>query len=340
MAAPERASSPPTSDGRPDGASQREPDGPPRSVAGAAVPAGSAEGAPAPGPRLLDRPEMALGLAFWVVSGVTAAACGTFAHWWPYAVPVAAFVAAWPRIRRARAAPTVLDWAPFPLVLVTYDMLHAVAPRSWAGTIDPFLRSADRALLGGDAAALLAPSASPALTAFFGVCYASYYVAPVAVGAWWWASRRRTAFRELMVGVAGALFVGYLGYLFLPAVGPHVHIAPADVGPALEGDFMGAWIRARYEVHDGHAPRDAFPSLHTANAVTLLLMAWRHDRRAFAALLVPMTGLVGATLYLRFHYVVDVAAGALLALAWQPAALALVRREAGKADAPPRPATG
>ncbi|MCE9634098.1 MAG: phosphatase PAP2 family protein [Planctomycetes bacterium] len=288
------------------------------------------DAAPPPGPTLapslLSRPELRLAAAFWVVAGTTALFCGTFDHWLPYAAPLLAIAAAWPILRRRPWAGGVIDWLPFPLVLVGYEMLHAVSPRSWEWTIDPWLRAADRAILGGDAATYLDPFVSKPLTVTMAVCYVAYYVGPLTVAIWWARRGNRRAFRELMIAETGALFIGHLGYLFLPAMGPHVFFEPAAFHVPLVGDFVGPMIRARVHIHGNHA-RDAFPSLHTANAVTLLLTTWRHSRPAFAVWLLPMLGLILATVYLRFHYVVDVFAGIALAVLWQRAAAALAARE-------------
>jgi membrane-associated phospholipid phosphatase len=52
-----------------------------------------------------------------------------------------------------------------------------------------------------------------------------------------------------------------------------------------------------------------------SGAVVVSLVAWRHQRR-LAYLLVPITGSVMiATVYGRFHYVLDTLAGAVLAIA-------------------------
>ena len=277
-------------------------------------------------PRLRDRVEVLLGAAFWCVAGASAALCGAADVFAPYALPVAAAACAWPIVRRRRWAVDVLDWLPFPFVVLTYGMLHALVPACWAATIDPWLAEADRALLGEHAGVLLEPLVSPALTTLMAAFYASYYVLPVSLAAWWW-RRDRRAFRELMVGEVGALFVGYLGYLYLPAIGPHAHLPAATFGTALEGDFIGAVIRGLNEVHGGVFPRDAFPSLHTANAVTIVLVALRRERRVLWVYGPAVAGLIAATVYLRFHYVVDVVAGAALAVVWQRAAVGLVARE-------------
>ena len=65
----------------------------------------------------------------------------------------------------------------------------------------------------------------------------------------------------------------------------------------------------------GGARGGAFPSAHVSGAVVVCLVAWRHQRR-LAYLLVPFTGSVMiATVYGRFHYVLDTLAGAVLAIA-------------------------
>ncbi len=277
-------------------------------------------------PPLRQRVEIRLGLAFWAAAGTTAVLSGAGRAFAPYAIPLLLLIAAWPLLRPHRWAGAVLDWLPLPFVVLTYEMLHTVVPLCWEGTIDAWLRTADAALLGADVGVLLEPLVSPPLTTLMACFYAGYYLLPVSVGVWWW-RRNRTAFRELMMGEAGALFIGYLGYLFLPAVGPHVHLAADTFGVALDGDFIGDAIRALNENHGGHFPRDAFPSLHTANGVTVLLVVWRHERRLLTIYLPLVTGLVAATMYLRFHYAIDVVAGAALAVAWQVAVVYLVARE-------------
>jgi membrane-associated phospholipid phosphatase len=63
--------------------------------------------------------------------------------------------------------------------------------------------------------------------------------------------------------------------------------------------------------------RAAFPSLHAAVSLVVLVCAWRHLRVWFWTLLPFVLGLWASTLYLRHHYAVDLLAGFALA----PAAL-------------------
>ncbi len=280
-----------------------------------------------PAPALGSRVEVRLGLAFWVVAGTAAALRGAFFDWLPYAATVLAVVLVWPIARRAAVAGAVLDWLPLAFVVFTYEMLHRVVPSCWRATIDAPLAAADRAIFGRDAAVLLEPVVSRPLTAAMAVAYSAYYVLPVGLAVWFYARRARAAFRELVAGEVGALFIGYLGYMFLPTLGPHAWLPLSTFSVPLDGDFIGPAIRSLNAGFGGAFPRDAFPSLHTANAVTMLLVAWKHDRRAFAVCLLPCCVLVFSTVYLRFHYVVDVAAGAALAVLWQLAVPRIVARE-------------
>lgn len=288
-----------------------------------------------PAPPLISRVEIRLGLAFWIAAGATATLTGAFWDWLLYAAAPIALVLAWPVLRKKRWADFVLDWVPLPFVVFTYEMLHRVVPACWRGTIDAPLAAADRALLGGHAAVLLEPIVSRPLTTALASCYAAYYPLMLSVAVWFYVRRRRAAFREYCAGEIGVLFIGFLGYLFLPTMGPHAWLPHSTWTVPLDGDFIGPVIRALNAHHGGAFPRDAFPSLHTANAVTVLLVTWRHDRRMFGIYIVPCLGLIAATVYLRWHYVVDVAAGAALAVAWQRFVPRFVARE----DGPTRPPT-
>ncbi len=267
--------------------------------------------------RATRRIEILLGGGFWTVVAVTALVRGAADAMLPYAAAAVLGALVWTLVlRRSAAATTVLDWLPFPFVVLTYEMLHAVVPRCWQGTIDATLRAADQSILGADLTSLLGSWPDAGGAAFFSACYATYYVLPLSLAVWWW-RRNRTAFRELMAGVVGGLFIGYLGYLFLPAVGPQAHLAVEDGGGLLAGDFVGTAIRSLNSSHAGAFPRDAFPSLHTCNAVTAVLVTIRHERRALWYAGALAAGIVAATIVLRWHWMVDVLAGAALAVAWQ-----------------------
>jgi membrane-associated phospholipid phosphatase len=132
---------------------------------------------------------------------------------------------------------------------------------------------------------------------------------------------RQGAWAEAMLGTLMTFLLGFAGYVLYPAQGPLYTLAfrqdllvgaPAKLMNGLVAGFGGF--------------RDAFPSLHTAVAMIVLLYGWRFFPRRRWAIAALSISIMVATVYLRWHYVSDVLAGVLLAVAaYRIAAAASVR---------------
>ena len=119
------------------------------------------------------------------------------------------------------------------------------------------------------------------------------------------------AFGELLLLLSTVLLGSYLFFILLPVDSPYY--LSQRLGPPLSGHFFFDLVHQMSAL--GGARGGAFPSAHVSGAVVVSLVAWRHQRR-LAYLLVPITGSVMlATVYGRFHYVLDTLAGAVLAFA-------------------------
>ena len=106
------------------------------------------------------------------------------------------------------------------------------------------------------------------------------------------------------------LLGSYLFFILLPVDSPYY--LSQRLGPPLSGHFFFDLVHQMSA--RGGARGGAFPSAHVSGAVVVSLVAWRHQRR-LAYVLVPITGSVMiATVYGRFHYVLDTLAGAALAI--------------------------
>jgi membrane-associated phospholipid phosphatase len=80
----------------------------------------------------------------------------------------------------------------------------------------------------------------------------------------------------------------------------------------LPGVFLADTIRETLNALE-RFKQDAFPSGHTAVVLLVLAYAWRSVRGLFWICLPLVVALILSTVYLRYHYVVDVLAGFLLA---------------------------
>ena len=199
-------------------------------------------------------------------------------------------------------------WYAIPVVLCSFRELHFlfVDPECppFASNMDFLLASIDRAVLG-DVDAFFMSIAQPQFIDFLHVCYMSYFLLIVAPAMIPFFRGERAGVREAMASIVGALYLSYLGYFLVPAVGPH-HFFTERPGE-LDGWILGGALYEALMAMELRTP-DAFPSGHTLASVTALCVAWRRHRPTFWVILIPAIGLVWATMALRYHYVVDVAA--------------------------------
>ena len=120
--------------------------------------------------------------------------------------------------------------------------------------------------------------------------------------------------------VVYGFYLSYVGYFVLPAVGPRFTLHDFH---ALNTELPGIWLTngIREFVNSGesipsgvlraidYAQRDAFPSGHTQLTLVILYIAFINRLRSRWVLLVVGSLLIVSTIYLRYHYVVDVLAG-------------------------------
>jgi membrane-associated phospholipid phosphatase len=154
----------------------------------------------------------------------------------------------------------------------------------------------------------------PPLTECFQISYATYYFWPIALGALLWRKRWFDKYHFWVFVVALGFYLSYLGYIVVPATGPRFlpMIKDAQSGP-LAGVWFYQTIRETLDRAEG-ITRDCFPSGHTELTLLTLYYARKFNRRFFWWMFVPASALIISTVYLRYHYVIDVVAGALVAL--------------------------
>ena len=169
--------------------------------------------------------------------------------------------------------------------------------------VDDLLLAWDRALLGETPAVTWERWLHPWLVdlAMAGYLFFFYYL--IASPAWY-AIRDLPRFRQCIVGLFTLYGLGFLGYTLLPAGGPHRYL---EFSRPLEGVWLLPLTLDL--VNEGSNCVDVFPSIHFAATLYLLLFDWRHHRRHFLWACGPCLVLWFSTLYLRFHYFVDLLAG-------------------------------
>jgi membrane-associated phospholipid phosphatase len=204
------------------------------------------------------------------------------------------------------------DWFPFLVILLMYYSLWGEATLLMVTTDrDAELIAWDERLFGVQASVAIQPIISPPLTAWMELAYTFHIVNIPIVACFIYLRRSRRRFREMMAGVLVVSFFGLLGYLLVPAIGPVYTLRDQYTVPLSQ---PLAIVNRQIEFMDfARIKRDVFPSLHVGISFLVWLYAFRNSRRLFWILSPFILSLWVSTVYLRYHYLVDVVAGLVLA---------------------------
>lgn len=234
-------------------------------------------------------------------------------------------------VRRENRLPplarVLVNFYPIAFVPILYESLGPLIVAARPVARDDLLIAADRWLLGTDATVWLQRFLRPALTDFFFVSYLTYYFIAIALGAVLWRRSPPTA-RRFIFTLTLAYVVSYAGYFVVPALGPRVALASSHT-VALETTTVSRTISSTLDELE-NTKFDVFPSGHTMIAVVVTIVAFQRARDAFWWLLPVAVCLVISTVYCRYHYVVDLIAGAILAVITVPLGDRLYDRWTGR----------
>ena len=199
---------------------------------------------------------------------------------------------------------------PVLVVVLVFDTLGSLIRHINPSTYDHFLIQLDYMIFNVHPTVALERFTAPVATELLQLAYISYYFMPIILGVTLKIKGKETEFNRTVFLIILCFFLSYIGYILVPAVGPRYtmnHIQNTE----LHGIFLRDAINSTLNTLEG-IKRDAFPSGHTAITLVVLYLAYRFQRLLFRIFLPFVLGLIISTVYLRYHYVVDVAAGVLL----------------------------
>jgi hypothetical protein len=192
---------------------------------------------------------------------------------------------------------------------VYFQQMRTAVPAVQPAKFDLALRNIDRWLLPDTPALLLESWSHPLITEVLSLCYMLFmpYLAFSILSRLFGDLARLKSFCAGLFSLYG---IGFLGYSLVPAGGPYLAF-PEMFSTHLSGGLFADWNASM--VRFGSSGVDVFPSLHVAVSAFLLGFDRRHQPWRYRAYLVPALGMWAATLYLRYHYLIDVLSGLCLA---------------------------
>jgi membrane-associated phospholipid phosphatase len=197
-------------------------------------------------------------------------------------------------------------------VLIIFDSLGLIVHNINPQDIDYLLIRIDYVVFGCYPTIFMERIMNSFLTDILQVAYSTYYFLPVILGVVLKIKKKNEEFEKSLFLILLCFYLSYVGYILFPALGPryameHLH------DKTLGGFLVSKPIQDILNLLEG-VKRDAFPSGHTGIALTVLLLAYRYARGLFWIMLTPVALLIFATVYLRYHYAVDVIGGVLLTI--------------------------
>ncbi len=201
--------------------------------------------------------------------------------------------------------------SPILFVVLIYEslgsLIHYLRP-----DVDSCLIGIDFSIFGVHPSVWIERWIVPWFTDIMSIAYISYYFLPVILVAALYLRNSLTAFDESVFVLLFGYYLSFIGYILFPAIGPRYTLSYLNSVP-LEGSFITDFVRDILNTLE-HNKRDCMPSGHTQIALIVLYLAYRYQRVLFYVFLPFVCGLILSTVYLRYHYVIDLLAGALLAI--------------------------
>jgi membrane-associated phospholipid phosphatase len=215
-------------------------------------------------------------------------------------------------------------------VQLSYFLLRDLLPTASPAVLDGQLYDLDRRIFGVEPTLWADRFVTPATTEWFSFFYFSYFFLLAAhVLPLLFAMRRLRLAAEFALAIFFTFCSAHVLYMLVPGYGPYWFLASRYEHALPHGFFYDLVLGT---VSAGGALKDIFPSLHTAAPTVLALLSFRHRRELPFRYTWPLTAffalnIIGATIFLRWHYAIDVVAGLALASASVALAARVSRRE-------------
>jgi membrane-associated phospholipid phosphatase len=198
------------------------------------------------------------------------------------------------------------DFSPIFFIIVIYDQLGWITPYLRPDA-DNLLIKIDLALFGVHPTVWLERFFIPWVADVLALAYVSYYFIPVVLVLILYIRGKEEEFYMTMTTLLLGYYLCFIGYILIPAIGPRFTLASLQQVPLQGGVILDSVVDTLNAIEGNQ--RDCFPSGHTQTVLISLWFAFKYNRTLFRVYLPISIALIFSTVYLRYHYVIDVFAG-------------------------------
>ena len=220
-------------------------------------------------------------------------------------------------LKRSWVAALVYRIGIYGVVQISYFFLKHVLPLVNTTTVDQKLYELDLQLFHFEPAMAWDQYVNPGTTEWFSFFYFGYFLLmAVHVVPLLFFGRKKQIVGEFTFAIIVLFSIGHTLYMVVPGYGPYRAMAHAFQHPFPSGPWHQLVMNA---VHSGGAQMDIFPSLHTGAPTLLALFSYRNRnvlpyRYTWPLVAFCTVNIIIATMFLRWHYLIDVVVGFALAV--------------------------
>lgn len=216
-------------------------------------------------------------------------------------------------------------WYLVPLIFVFFKELYLMVDPIRGVIYDDVLIAIDRFIFSADPTVELYKISNPFLTELLQIVYATFFFLPVILGLEFILSNKVNELDYSAFVIVYGFILSFIGYLLVPAIGPRFTLHSFELNnlemPGLFiTDFLREIVNSGESIPSGTlnpekiVQRDVFPSGHTQMTLLVMFLSIKFKSRLKYFFLINGTLLIFATVYLRYHYVIDLIGGAVFML--------------------------
>ena len=211
-------------------------------------------------------------------------------------------------------------WYIVPLIFLSFKEIYFMVKPIRGVDMDKYLIEIDRFIFGTDPTVALHSIANPLLTEILQIVYGTFFFLPIILAINLMVIDKDAEFQFTTFTIVLGFFLSYIGYFLVPAIGPRFtihdfHSTNSELPGILYTNYLRDIVNTGESIPPGtlhpaqFVQRDVFPSGHTQ--VTLIVMYLSVKFKVITRyFFIPVgTMLIFSTVYLRYHYVIDLIGG-------------------------------
>ena len=206
---------------------------------------------------------------------------------------------------------------PAVILLVVFETIGYSIPAVNTTWFEPFLISVDKRLFGMVGSVYLERFYTKPLLDLMHFSYILFYLFPISVAVVAYRQKSKVEYHEAVCAIGLTFYLCYFLYYIFPVLGPYRNLAvyeqfTKDI--VASGGAITRYAQALVK-HAELSSYDCFPSAHAAVTYVTVALAYRYRLSIRRYYLLPAGMILISTVYLRYHYVLDIVASIFVAAA-------------------------